>query len=579
MLQKITRLFFPLLITLIGLYAVLYYESTNLPFSMDANHNPPIGFVQSISGFHLRVHKDADMWTPLQRGDQLFAFDEIKTGTEGELKITIPSTSKTLSIDSESHVVLEADPGKVTVKTSEGSFSLEPLGNKNPERKIAVADDTQASCSVPPGSASFVKDREAALKPQSTAIESVSNFHNIIWREPAAESILELNPDFPKSHQFTWEGSRPDWQIQVEWGPSRRFFEQKRIAESQTQLIEVTLPIGKQYWRWSVLDKATGNTLYASPVYRVIVEPIYPPAVVGPSGETTIRTDNPTDTIELKWLSDSRFDQFEVEVSRNESFSENLYLGGATKGNSVEVKLGHYGMYYWRLAGIQTTDGRAIRSKVHSFRFLPNNVEKIKMQWITFQGIEQFYVGKQPILKVQWASSPFIDRNYVLKVKPADGGFGRIISKKVRGHEAIIDLDRPGTYEVSLTAFNDDSDIVGQLDQLRVSAQPKPNLRAPALAKREPEVSNSGHVYIQWDAVESAVEYQVEVRAPDGMVFSHASKNTNIELKKLFPGVYSYRVHGVDQTGNLGDPSTFGRFIVPEKSSLRAPKLKKMEVE
>jgi hypothetical protein len=579
-----TRFIFPILITLSGVGAVLYYESTTRTSFSDTPSIASIGFVQSVSGFHLRQQKDSKMWAPLQRGDQLYPFDEIKTGAEGDLKLAIPSVAKAISVESDSHILLEADSGLVTVKTTEGLFTIEPMpieihSSKTPERKISVADESAANCAVPESTTTFVKQGSEAVKPLASTAEILTNFHNIIWKSPAVDTNFELNPDFPQAHQFSWEGSRPDWLIELEWGPSRRLFTEKRVAESQTQLIDVTIPIGKHFWRWKVIEKTSAQVLYTSPTYRLNVQGVFAPAVIGPSGEWAVRVDDPNESIDLKWVSDPSFVQYDIEFSRSESFSDNLYTGGPTGGNSVEVKPGKFGLYFWRVTGIRTIDGRVVKSKAHSFRFLSKDVEKIKMQWITFEGIEQFYSGKQPFLKLQWAATPSADKIYRVKVRPAEGGPGRILTKTVRSTETIVEVDKPGAYVVSVLAFNEDSDTVGSLDELHLSVSQKPPLHSPKLVTTEPEATSSGKVYLRWENVEGAAEYHVEIRAPDGMIFSHASRYTSIELKKLFPGTYSFRVNGVDQAGNLGDPSDSGRFVIPEKSSLRAPKLKKMEVE
>lgn len=570
----------PVILSVSGIIAVLFYERWTAPPRRAFKQAESLGFVQSSKGFHLRRKHQSRMWEPVQVGDTIYPRDVIKTGSQGELTISLPVVGKSLDLESDSLIVIEANSQLVTLRAFDGYFSLLPQQQNAAKKRLRLADGQSAQLlDVPAEMASYLKVANKPLQKINFATEKLARYENIQWKSPEAEAQLELNPDLPQNHVFSWEGHSSKWGIQIEWGPSRRRLPNSKSAASAQKTIEVLLPIGKHFWRWNVIDKATQKPIWSSPTARLVVQGLFPPSIIGPIAERIVRVDAPTSSVTLQWTNDKRFSQYFVELGADENLSTIIYRSPAIKGSEAPVQPGRYGIFYWRLIGVEAASKRSVSTKSHAFKMLPKLVEKIEMQWITQNDSTQYFVGQSPQLALAWSSNARIAKTYKVKIVPVDGELGRTIQTTETTSKVTLPLDRPGTYQVTVDAFNAESDTVGSLPPLKVSVMLMPTLPAPALVADKLDANAKGEIVLQWKSITGANEYQIEIKTPEGKTFYQATKTPELELKKLMPGVYNFNVMAIDQFGRPSARSPAGRITVPEKSFLKGPSLRRMEVE
>ena len=232
-----------------------------------------------------------------------------------------------------------------------------------------------------------------------------------------------------------------------------------------------------------------------------------------------------------------------------------------------------------QIAGFEAGRKDPIRSKVHEFRLLPKEIEKIQLSWVTPENSQQTFLGNEPTLNLKWTTPATGQYTYNLKVRPIDGELGRSVEKTIKTTEASVGVERAGVYQAIVEALNKDSDTVGVTVPLKVSIQLQPLLKPPTLITKSQTASAMGEVNLRWTTIEGAKEYQVEIRSPDGRVYNQVAPANSLELKKLMPGPYEFTINTIDRFGRPSERSPAGQFVVPDTSSLKAPKIKKVNVE
>jgi len=569
----------PMFLSFCGIAATFYYQRWSEPRTTPVQAAVPIGYVQSVTGFQLRQKSGSLLWAPLQDGDAIFSHDTIKTGQQGEIAIFLPLAGKSLELESDTLVIIEKSGRTLPLKTKEGYLTLRARGvTPTDSLNVQVVDDDGKATDVPSGAISFLKEIGVPIRMIDAGDEKLSSYQNIHWAAPANDSELELNPDSPQDHHFTWTGNSADWKIQLEWGPSRRQMPQKKIAASDVHDISMILPLGKHFWRWSVLDAATEKVLWSSPTSRLLVTGTFPPAVAGPTGNAVLRVESTEANVTLKWVDDKRFDHYQIELASDAQFAQLITKTEPIKSNELNVRPGHYGTFYWRLTGFESQGTRAISTKAHAFKFLPKAVSRIQLQWVTRDQGTQYFVGKNPSLVLKWTVRPSGDRTYRVQIKAIDGELAETIHASVKTNELAVKVERAGVYQAAVEAVNADSDIVGSLAPIEVHVQMQPLLEAPILTEI-PNSTAAGQITLQWNKVEGAREYQVELKTPDGRIYNQMPLHNELSLKKLLPGTYDFHVSAIDSFGRASARSPAGKFTVPDKSALKAPKIRKLEVE
>jgi hypothetical protein len=109
---------------------------------------------------------------------------------------------------------------------------------------------------------------------------------------------------------------------------------------------------------------------------------------------------------------------------------------------------------------------------------------------------------------------------------------------------------------------------------------PRPLLEAPTFSPREGDLraEMNGKTQLQWTALEGAQEYWLTIKKDGKELKKSKYRNPATALKNLLPGEYEVEVSATDTYGRAGATSGTRKLLVPDNSGIKAPTLKKIQV-
>ena len=152
---------------------------------------------------------------------------------------------------------------------------------------------------------------------------------------------------------------------------------------------------------------------------------------------------------------------------------------------------------------------------------------------------------------------------------------------EIKDTKAEATLEKPGRYIASLEAVDKEGNIIGSSQQRKISVAPLPLLAPPKLIPLEGDLmaQSDGSATLQWEKIDDAKEYMLTISNNDGKELKTLKYKANsTALRNLMPGEYQLTLTAIDQHGRNSEGSTMRKLIVPDKSNLKAPTLKKIKV-
>jgi hypothetical protein len=131
-------------------------------------------------------------------------------------------------------------------------------------------------------------------------------------------------------------------------------------------------------------------------------------------------------------------------------------------------------------------------------------------------------------------------------------------------------------------AYDSEGDRIGTSEIKSFEVAALPLLEAPELDLPEGGefiARPDGSLFLQWDGLAGAKDYQVLVRDSAGSIVTEQTTTTpSFKLTNLLPGNYTLQIGATDPYGRRGGLTPARRVTVPNKSEVQAPKLRKIKV-
>ncbi|MNK95482.1 hypothetical protein D3C87_1157200 [compost metagenome] len=139
---------------------------------------------------------------------------------------------------------------------------------------------------------------------------------------------------------------------------------------------------------------------------------------------------------------------------------------------------------------------------------------------------------------------------------------------------------KPGRYIASIEAVNKDGQVLGTTPPQTLDISPLPLLKAPQFlpAEGKLEASMDGKSKLEWSQVEGAKEYWLVISKGGKELKRSKYASNSTSLKNLLPGEYDVEISAVDSHGRSSEAAAPRKLLVPDKSNLKAPTLKKIKV-
>lgn len=397
---------------------------------------------------------------------------------------------------------------------------------------------------------------------------------------PEKEQSLAM-PEDKSTVSFRWANPGKLKDLVLEVATSADFKQDRREVRLKGQdFTELELnKSGRFFWR--VTGFLKGNEPVASPVQTFTLKvggEVAQPVLEFPrKGEKVSFSQMRTRGVGFQWKASGLAKGYRVKL-----VAKNSRDPAAAKpreeesvANSFKVTNLPPGQYEWSVTAVGP-DGKPSKAS-ETWQF---SVEDLPTLAWKDQEKVFFYEGETPELKVEWVPLQKGASKYRLIVQAEDL---EPVSSEAVGASGALVVPKAGRYQAVVEALGPNGEVMAKSSERILEVKPAPLLPAPTFAERlaNPlKSSRRGDVDLEWNSIEGASSYVVEIQNVDGSVVKEeATKSSRMSVRKLKPGELRVQVRALDSKGRRGVASEARPLLVPDSSDVRAPKMMKIKVQ
>jgi hypothetical protein len=568
---------------------------------------PPIAFVQKTTN---EVHKKSvarALWQPAEDGDQLRFGDAIRTSTKGEIKIQFINSDRYLELEADSLVVIQQNEKEISLDLMEGSVYVNSsTTDKNDKMALAINTkggkvDISKTTAFISGSSSSKLDvkvikGEAVFKKEGQKAETIDagktggigmtgmrvNSEKVRILYPDTTKPHYINADSPTPLKIKWEGFPQDAQVVLESGTSRKNLFPTPTEKIGPNEIQTNFTAGNHYWKLKAVDPDTRSVLSETSIFKTDVIARFAPIPIAPEPNFIIQTRRNMETINLKWGVGPEFKEVLVELYNESTNQQILNKRFPATQDSTELQNLSLSNYKWKLTGFTEEGNQVLAGQFTKFSIQEKRIVKIPIAWNANTKSIQYYVNTEPKLGLQWGAED-MERISKWKLHLAPEGRdlakGEVIETTHLKFERV--LKQKGRFIASVEALDSDGDTIGVSESRTFVVDELPLLAAPTVMPEAGDflAKSDGTLGVEWNGVDGAKIYHVLVRDQTGkIVVENSSETVGYKLNNLMPGTYDLQIGATDSYGRRGNLSVKRRLLVPDKSEVKAPKLRKIKV-
>jgi hypothetical protein len=398
----------------------------------------------------------------------------------------------------------------------------------------------------------------------------------VVQLTPERDKVVALNELNGNGLPLAWSNPSHLDRLQVEVFRGRDFTKPLIAASveegSETFLAKLTEP-GDYTWRVSGYIPGREEMVVGSiRAFRTIArKELTAPTLTSPRNDEMVPYALFSEKgLDLKWKSVEGATQYKLTV-RNRKTDERLEHDAASPLFALrDLKPGDY---EWSVRALNARGDESKISAVSVFSLL----ELAELRWADGKlDVDEKYFSPEPSIALAWEHGPTSAVKWRVRViserEPASAEW-RASDQLSLMTPALGD----GAHTAEVEALDARGNVVARSSRRRVTLSALPLLDAPAFDSSlalELTASGAGSVRVAWNAVEGATEYIVSV---DGKETRLATTETI--LKKLMPGKYNVTLRSIDSHGRRGPASEARSLFVPNKSDVKAPRLKKFNFD
>jgi hypothetical protein len=593
-----------------------WYHFTKSKSRTNENEKP-LAYVGKISNEIQRRPATRLLWQEVGTGDPLFNGEAIRTSEKGEVRIQFADSSRYLDLEPESLIVIQQNKGEIALDLMEGSLFvaaakegtesdgtalvLNSASGKvdlsKASANLSKSANNQVDVQVIGGSAS-VKDKNGKNKVLSSGSNSAfgsngSQFNKADLQilSPTLGKVAYVDVEDTENMTFKWKGFPAGLKVSLYSGLSRKDLKESITLSARGEdSFKTALPLGKPYWKLVAKDPQSHKIVAESSIYRTEIQARYAPTVIFPLANASIPVNKAPFDMAFKWQKGDETSQIVLEVAKDPSLKQKVATKNFTTEESFTLPALTEGEYYWRMSSYYEGSEKPFLGKIQKFTLsLPLNKPEekvipkvpVEISWTVPEDKIQFYLEK-PKLDLSWnANRPEDVAFWRLKYHEEGDDPSKVQTLEVKDTKAETKVEKPGRYIASLEAFDKDGHVIGTSQHRKIAVAPLPLLSPPKLLPLEGILTaqGDGRTRLQWEKIEGAKEYTLTISNNGGKELKSLKYTTNeTSLKNLMPGEYQLRLTAVDQYGRSSESGTSRKLIVPDKSNLKAPTLKKIKV-
>ncbi len=241
------------------------------------------------------------------------------------------------------------------------------------------------------------------------------------------------------------------------------------------------------------------------------------------------------------------------------------------------------GSYSWRMTAYPKDGTKELIGPAHNFFINEKVIAKIPITWNSNLNSIQYFVNTEPKLTLMWNPDD-TERVNKWKVRIVPEGSDLQKAEAIDTLQIKLEkiLPKAGRYQAYIEAFDEEGDSIGTSEVRLFLVDVLPLLSAPTLLpddETEFLAKPDGSLGLRWNGVDGTKNYQVTVFDSEGNTLNEfSSEGTVYKLNNLMPGNYLLQVNSIDNFGRKGALGAKRKILVPDKSEVKAPKLKTIKV-
>ncbi len=581
-----------------------WYKSTDTSSSRNSGEKP-LAQVGRVGNEVLKRPPTRLLWQSVNTGDNLYNGETIRTSDRGEIRIQFDD-GKYIDLEPDSLVVLQQSQGEIALDLMEGSVFVNAKnsgaggpglvlnsGNGKVDLRgaasLAKGKGNEVDLQVVEGTAT-IKDKDGRSKEVAQGNSSSINANgitekfNLQIKSPEPHKPYYIDVDADKPVTFKWEGLSQAYKVVVMAGSNRKDLREWAWTEQPgSKELKTKFPLGKYFWKLVVQDPTTGQVKGETSVYKTEFLARYIPTMIFPTSNAEIPVERFPASIQFKWQKGDEASRITLEIAKDRSLQSKIVpIKTFLSEDSYELPNLEAGDYYWRMTAWYSNQPTV--GKVQKFRILKlTKNEPVQIDWTLPESkLTQSFIDK-PALDLSWKPAnrqeDIAGFRLVLQDEKSGADNALTFQSKETSYRAV--LPSAGRYIASVEAYDKDGNVLGKSDTRTITAIEVPLLGAPKIIPETGilQSGGDGRSEIKWQAVQGAKEYNLVITNKEGkQLASRKYQGTGTMLKNLLPGEYIVKLSGVDQFGRLGQEGPPRKLIVPEKSIIKAPKLKRIKV-
>ncbi|MFV8259706.1 hypothetical protein ACNQKP_18000 [Bdellovibrio bacteriovorus] len=578
-----------------------WYQSTADTRSSNSNEKP-LAYVGKVVEDIQRRPASRLLWQLVNSGEPLYNGEAIRTSERGEVRIQFVDSDRYLDLEPESLIVIKKSEGEIALDLMEGSlFVNAKTGAAEGDAPGLVLNSANGKVDLSQASASLSKGRgdsvdvqvlegKASIKGSDGQSKDLTTREEVKILTPLPQKPVAMDAENPDAVPFQWQGFPANSNVTLWVGPSRKQLKPLMKAAPNANQLMASLPFGRHYWKL-VATNPQGSVAAESPIYKTEVLARYAPTMVFPTADAEVPAVQTPYDMSFKWQMGEDTRQMTLELWADEQLKNKISTNTFTKEDSFTARGLKAGSYYWRMTTYFLDTDKPSLGKVQKFTIKPANQVNAKVEFVPVQinftmpekDMVQYYVEK-PRLGLSWKVdktenvSAWRVKYHTEEEDPALAQSFDV--KEVQNTQVQAPVARPGRYIASIEALNKDGKVLGATSSQILTVSPLPLLEAPSFTPAEGtlQASMDGRTQLTWNAVEGAKEYWLTIRK-DGKELKRSKYMQNsTALKNLLPGEYEVELTAVDTYGRNSQSGPARKLLVPDKSNVRAPTLKKIKV-
>ncbi|MFV3410057.1 hypothetical protein [Bdellovibrio bacteriovorus] len=578
-----------------------WYQSTADTRSSNSNEKP-LAYVGKVVEDIQRRPASRLLWQLVNSGEPLYNGEAIRTSERGEVRIQFVDSDRYLDLEPESLIVIKKSEGEIALDLMEGSlFVNAKTGTAEGNAPGLVLNSANGKVDLSQASASLSKGRgdsvdvqvlegKASIKGSDGQSKDLTTREEVKILTPLPQKPVAMDAENPEAVPFQWQGFPANSNVTLWVGPSRKQLKPLMKAAPNANQLMASLPFGRHYWKL-VATNPQGSVAAESAIYKTEILARYAPTMVFPTADAEVPAVQTPYDMTFKWQKGDDTRQMTLELWADEQLKNKISSNTFTKEESFTAPGLKGGTYFWRMTTYFVDTEKPALGKVQKFTIKPANQVQAKVEFVPVQinftmpekDMVQYYVEK-PRLGLSWKAdkaenvSAWRVKYHTEEEDPALAQSFDV--KEVQNTQVQAPVARPGRYIASIEALNKDGKVLGTTSSQILTVSPLPLLEAPSFTPAEGtlQASMDGRTQLTWNPVEGAKEYWLTIRK-DGKELKRSKYMQNsTALKNLLPGEYEVELIAVDTYGRNSQAGPARKLLVPDKSNVRAPTLKKIKV-